>query len=70
MILICFEELLIRLAEADENEIQLCLDVLFTRYEELFPDWEIHYLSLLKAQDRVVQIDRVIAMLERLKDKP
>lgn len=64
------EALLIRLAQADADEIQVCLDVLFARYEELFPDWEIHYLSLLKAPDRSRQIDRVIAMLEHLKDAP
>lgn len=64
------EALLIRLAQANEDEVQVCLDVLFARYEELFPDWEILYLSLLKAPDRSRQIDRVIALLERLKNEP
>ena len=40
------EALLIRLAQADADEIQVCLDVLFARYEELFPDWEIHWQPL------------------------
>ena len=64
------EALLSRLAQADADEIQPCLDVLFARYEDLFPDWEVHYLSLLKSPDRSHQIDRVIALLEQLKNEP
>jgi hypothetical protein len=64
------EALLFRLAQADADEIQPCLDILFARHAELFPDWEIHYLSLLKAPDRIQQIERVIALLEQLKEDP
>lgn len=38
------------------------------RYQELFPDWEVIIISLEKAVDKNEQLDRMIALMERLKE--
>ena len=38
------------------------------RYRELFPEWEVHILSLEKAVDKNEQIDAAIALLEKMKE--
>lgn len=46
-------------------------DILLTvreRYQELFPDWEVIIISLEKAVDKNEQLDRMIALMERLKE--
>lgn len=37
------------------------------RHAELFPDWELFVLSFEKSHDRNKQLDRMIALLEKLK---
>lgn len=38
------------------------------RYQELFPDWEVIIISLEKAVDKNEQLDRMIALMKRLKE--
>ncbi len=42
---------------------------LVTRYAQIYPGWEIYYISIEKSQDRNEQIDQVIEFLNRLKEK-
>ena len=39
------------------------------RYREVFPDWEVMTVSLEKAVDKNAQLDRMIGLLERMKEK-
>ncbi len=63
-------DLLERIAQADDMEIQDLLKAVTNRYAELYPDWEICTFSLEKAKDRNEQIDREIAFLQGLKEFP
>ena len=56
--------------QTDLVEIENLLDVVLRRYEELFPDWEISTVSVRKSRDRNEQLDRMIAMLQRMKSLP
>lgn len=49
-------------------EIEKLLDVVLRRYEELFPDWEISTVSVCKSYDRNEQLDRMIAVLQGMKN--
>lgn len=59
--------LLIRIAQADEVEIEKLLEAVLHRYGELFPEWEISTISLQKNDDRNAQLDRIIALLQAMK---
>ena len=50
-----------------EFEINAVVDAVLSRYQALFPDWEITPCSRFKKDDRVAQIDRFIQLLENLK---
>lgn len=50
-----------------EDEIEAVLQAVLRRYNELFPDWEVSAISLQRSQDRNEQLDRNIALLEKLK---
>lgn len=56
-----------QIAQTDSAEIETLLDAVLRRYEELFPDWEISAVSVQKSDDRNKQLDRIIAMLQRMK---
>ena len=56
--------------QTDLVEIENLLDMVLRRYEELFPDWEISTVSVRKSRDRNEQLDRMIAMLQRMKSLP
>ena len=55
------------IAQADGVEIEKLLKAVLQRYAVLFPDWEVCTISLQKSSDRNEQIDRVIAMLQKMK---
>ena len=55
------------IAQADEIEIEKLLKAVLRRYAVLYPDWEISTISLQKSSDRNEQLDRMIAMLQRMK---
>ena len=56
------------IARADSVEIENLLDAVLRRYEALFPDWEISTFSVQKSTDRNEQLDRIIAMLQKMKN--
>ncbi len=60
-------DLVEEIAIADEVEIEELLKAVLDRYAVLFPDWEVSTISLQKSSDRNVQLDRMIALLQKLK---
>lgn len=56
-----------KIAQADSVEIEMLLKAVLARYAELFPDWEISTISLQKSSDTDEQLDRMIAMLQKMK---
>ena len=58
------------IAQADAYETSELLEVVLSRYKELNPDWDISILSLQKNADINEQIDRTIALLQNLKNRP
>ena len=60
-------DLVEEIGRADEIEIEKLLYAVLQRYAVLFPDWEINTISLQKSSDRNDQIDRIIAMLLKMK---
>ena len=59
-----------KIAQADEVEIEKLLKAVLQRYAELFPDWEMRTISLQKSDDRNEQLDRIIAVLQNMKNIP
>ena len=60
-------ELIEKIEQANENEIAVFLKAVLERYAELFPDWEVSTVSLQKSSDRNAQLDRMIAVLQKMK---
>ena len=56
--------------DADGEEITEILDIVLHRYEQLFPQWSVSVVSIEKCEDRMEQIDRMIAFLEAMKEMP
>ena len=59
--------LMMKIAQANELELDTILKAIMARYETLFPNQEICVLSLEKASDQNEQLDRMIRMLEKRK---
>ena len=57
------------IAQADGKYIETLLYAVLRRYAELFPEWEVRTISLERYKDPFVQLDRIIAMLEKLKQE-
>ena len=60
--------LLQRIREAKTEDIQDILQAVLERYRELYPDWDISILSLDKREDRNEQLERTVALLEKMKE--
>ena len=60
-------DLVEEIAQADGVEIEKLLKAVLQRYAVLFPDWELSTVSLQKSADRNGQLDRMIAVLEKMK---
>lgn len=60
-------DLVEEIAQAEEMEMEALLDAVLQRYAQLYPDWEISTISLEKSSDKKEQIDRIIAMLQKMK---
>ena len=60
-------DLVEEIAQADGVEIEKLLKAVLQRYAVLFPDWELSTVSLQKSSDRNEQLDRMIAVLEKMK---
>ena len=57
---------MIKNAKSEEmNDILLAVQ---NRYQELFPGWKLHILVTENAMDKNEQINRAIALLEKMKD--
>ena len=39
-----------------------------SRYNELFPDWELSFYSLERNKNKNEQLDAIIALMEKLKE--
>ena len=55
--------------KAEPEELNDILMAVLERYREVFPDWEVMTVSLEKAADKKEQLDRMIALLEHMKEK-
>ena len=60
-------DLIEEIAKADGGEIERLLKAVLQRYAVLFPECEISIISLPKSSDRNEELDRIIAMLEKMK---
>ncbi|MBE6926698.1 MAG: hypothetical protein E7461_07635 [Ruminococcaceae bacterium] len=56
------------IAQVDDIEIEKLLKAVLQRYSVLFPDWEISTISIQKSADRNEQLDRMITMLQNMKN--
>ena len=56
------------ISQAQDLELEAMMAALLKRYGEVFPDWEVSIVSVEKTGDRNAQIDKVIELLEKLKD--
>ncbi len=61
-------DLLAGIAQASEAEINDLLQAVMQRYAQLFPEWELSTISIEKGEDRNAQIDRMILVLQSMKN--
>ena len=52
---------------AKPEELDQILQAVLARYREVYPDWEIMFLSLDKKENKKKQIDSIIALLNQIK---
>ena len=62
------EELLDRIDEVKESQIQQVLDAVLARYTELYPQWAVSVISVLRNADRKLHNDQMIRLLESIKE--
>lgn len=62
-------DILERIKTAKPEEMSDILMAVQKRYNELFPDWDLSILTLEKAVDKNEQIDRIIAVMDSMKDR-
>ena len=58
-----------QIKKAKPEELNDILLAVMTRYREVYPDWEVMTVSLEKAGDKNEQLDRMIGLLENMKEK-
>ena len=56
-----------QIINAKPEEMEEIVQAVLTRYRELYPDWEIIFLSLDKKENKNDQIDNIIALLNKRK---
>ena len=61
-------EIIQAISQARDSEVEEMMMALIKRYKELFPDWELSIVAVEKTGDRNAQIDKVIELLEKLKE--
>ena len=54
---------------ATASEINDMLIAMLERYRELYPDWEFSFFTVEPKKDKNEQLDEMIAMLEKQKEK-
>ena len=56
----------------DQNELKAKMEAIMkavmSRYNALYPEWELNTFSILKSEDRTEQFERMITVLEKMKD--
>ena len=62
-------DLLERIKTVKSEEINDLVTAVLARYRELFPDWDINIISIERKDNKNEQLDSIIAMIEKLKDK-
>jgi hypothetical protein len=69
---ISLDELLLRIEYAEHEEIDPIIDALQRRYQRLFPDWEVAFLSMPtgNAENRQKQARLMIEFIEKNWLKP
>ena len=58
-----------QIKKAKPEELNDILLAVLARYREVFPDWEVMTVSLEKSVDKNEQLDRMIGLLETMKEK-
>lgn len=56
-----------KIKTSGSEELEMLLRAVIKRYSELFPDWEISFVTVPKTDDRNEQLDRVIRFIENMK---
>lgn len=56
------------ISRAKPEELDELLQAVLKRYREVYPDWEIITVSLEKAVDKKEQLDRIIRLMEKMKE--
>ena len=64
-----FMNLLSGVKQAKPEEMSDLILAVQSRYNELFPDWELSFYTLERKMDRNEQLDAMIALLKNLKEK-
>ena len=62
------EEILQKIARADEAQASELLEAVLRRYAELYPDWDVGTISVQKSKDPKKQLDDTIRVLESMKE--
>ena len=62
-------DLVEKIGQANEREIEKLLKAVIQRYATLFPDWELSVVSVEKNKDKNEQLDRMIELLEKMRTK-
>lgn len=60
-------DLVKKIAQVNEVEIEKLLKAVLERYGQLFPDWELSVISVQKSSDKNEQFDRIIKLLQNMK---
>ena len=58
-----------QIKKAKPEELNDILLAVMARYREVYPDWEVMTVSLEKAGDKNEPLDRMIGLLENMKEK-
>ncbi len=64
---IYLDDFLPAILSADATDLEDILYWIRQRYGQLYPQYELHIMSIDRQGDRIQQIDRVIAMLKQFK---
>ncbi len=59
-------DLVQKIAQVDELEVDDVLNAVRQRYTGLFPDWELILISLQKSADKNEQLDKIIGLLQNM----
>ncbi len=61
------DSLLQSILKSKSEDISDIFDAALKRYKELFPEWDITVISVVKTKNRNDQLDEIIALLNKMK---